>query len=89
MTNNNLTPEELLNEQQYKAILAKTAYTFTYSQFEELEQIAARYESLNALLLPIADDKPLSSVSCLFESLNESLFEFIAHVEPNKPKPVI
>jgi len=78
MTDSNLTSKELL---QYNDILEKTSYAFTHAQFQQLELIAARYESLNSLLLPIADEGPLSSVSCLFESLNESLFDFLGGIE--------
>jgi len=79
MTDSNLTPQE-----QYNHILDRSSYTFTHSQYQELEVIAARYESLNSLLQPFSDDKPLSSVSCLFDSLNESFFEFMANIAINQ-----
>jgi len=78
MTDSNLTSKELL---QYTDILEKTSYTFTHAQFQQLELIAVRYESLNSLLIPIADDRPLSSVTCLLGSINEALFDFLGGIE--------
>ena len=83
MTDSNLTPETLTEEQEYKSILAKTTYTLTNVQYDELSRLAALYESLHTLLEPFESDSPVSNISCLFDHINSSMYEYIDTLKPN------
>lgn len=83
MTDSNFTSKQLLQEKQFKAILAETTYTLSNSQYQELERIAALYESLHTLLGPFENDAPVSNISCLFTYLNESLYRYIDTLRPD------
>jgi len=82
MTDNNLTPDDLLAKKEFQSLLDKSTYTLTSSQYDDLSRLAALYESLHTLLEPFESDSPLSSISCLFNHLNESLFEYIDTLNP-------